>query len=127
MPKLGAVKLFKQIKINGAWKLAPALFDSKGRVRRDHVRVHGTDEIHEEGMYYLESWNAGKRTREAVGPDAFLAAEKARHKQAERSAVRSGIVTPAIDNTGDRISVKDAIQKYEDYIRYNRSLRTYRT
>jgi integrase len=127
MPKLGAVKLFKQIKINGAWKLAPALFDSKGRVRRDHVRVQGRDEIHEEGMYYLESWNAGKRTREAVGPDAFLAAKQATHKHAERSAVRSGIVTPANDDTGDRIRVKDALQNYEDNIRYHRSLRTFRT
>jgi hypothetical protein len=45
MPKLGAVKLFKQIKIKGSWKLAPALFDTKGPVRRDHVRVQGRDEL----------------------------------------------------------------------------------
>ena len=127
MPKLGAVKLFKQIKIDGAWKLAPALFDTKGRVRRDHVRVQGRDELHEEGMYYLEWWSAGKRTREPGGPDAFVAAEKARRKQAEMSAVRSGVVTPASDNGGDRVRIKDALEKYEDYIRYHRSLRTLRT
>jgi integrase/recombinase XerD len=127
MPKLGEVKLFKQVKINGAWKLTPALFDTKGRIRRDHVRVKGRDELHTEGCYYLEWWDAGKRTREPGGPDAFLAADKARHKQAERAAVHSGIVTPANDNTGDRITVTDALAKYEDYVRYHRSLRTFRT
>jgi integrase/recombinase XerD len=126
MPKLGEVKLFKQIKINGAWKLAPALFDTKGRVRRDHVRVKGGDEIHPEGCYYLEWWDAGKRTREPGGPDAFIAAEKARHKHAERIAVRSGIV-PANDNAPDHTPLKTAIDKYEQYIQFHRSLRTFRT
>ncbi len=99
MPRLGDVKLFKQIKIDGSWKLAPALYDSKGRVRRDHVRVQGRDEQHAEGTYYLEYWTAGKRTREPAGADAFMAAEAAKRKQAERGAIRSGIVpAPANDN-----------------------------
>jgi hypothetical protein len=38
------------------WTLVPALFDSKGRVRRDHVMVEGRDEVHAEGSYYLEWW-----------------------------------------------------------------------
>ena len=91
MPKLGSVRLFKQIKIHGSWKHAPALFDTKGRVRRDHVRVAGKDEVHEEGSYFLEWWDAGRRLREPGGPDAFVAAEKAKHKQAERAAIHSGI------------------------------------
>jgi len=49
IPKLGSVKLFKQIKIKGSWKLAPALFDTKGRVRRDHVCVQDKDELHAQG------------------------------------------------------------------------------
>src|SRR5258707_9961267 len=48
MPKISQVNLLKKIKIptaNGAtWVFAPALFDSKGRVRRDHVLVTGKDE-----------------------------------------------------------------------------------
>jgi hypothetical protein len=49
MPKLGTVKLLKKMKTNEVWKLAPALFDSKARVRRDHIKVAGKDELHAEG------------------------------------------------------------------------------
>jgi integrase/recombinase XerD len=128
MPRLGAVKLLKKIKLNNTWKLAPALFDTKGRVRRDHVMIEGRDEVHAEGAYYLEWWSDGIRTREAAGPDAFLAAEKARKKQAERAAVMNGIVPePVIEPKDDRTRLKTAVEKYTDYVRYQRSLRTFRT
>ena len=52
MPKMSRVKLLKKIKIpshDGAkWTFATALFDTKGRVRRDHVMVNGKDEVHPE-------------------------------------------------------------------------------
>ena len=54
MPKLPHVKLFKQVKVNDKWILAPALFDSKSRVRRDRVLVAGKDELHAEGSYVIE-------------------------------------------------------------------------
>jgi integrase/recombinase XerD len=128
MPKLGSVKLLKKIKTSDTWKLAPALFDSKARVRRDHVKVQGRDELHAEGSYYLEWWSQGRRSREAAGPDAFVAAERARRKQAELSAIRSGVIDEAsAPDTPDRVTLKTALEKYEDYIRYHRSLRTYRT
>ncbi len=91
MPKIPGVKLLKQIKINGNWTRVPALYDSKGRVRRDHVRVNGADEVHAEGSYFIEFWDQGKRHREAAGPDAFVAADKARIRQAELSAMRHGL------------------------------------
>ena len=87
-------KLLKQIKISGSWAHAPALYDSKGRIRRDHVRVNGSDEVHTEGGYYIEFWDRGKRRREAAGPDAFAAADEARIRQAEVSAMRHGIIPP---------------------------------
>jgi len=128
MPRLGTVRLLKKIKIDDTWKLTPALYDSKGRVRRDHIRVNGRDEVHPEGAYYLEWWSDGVRTREAAGADAFLAAEKARHKQAERSAVVNGIVpVPVIDAKDHRTPLKSALEKYTEYVRYHRSLRTFRT
>ena len=107
MPRIGRVKLLKKIKLNDKWVFAPALFDSKGRVRRDHVTIDGADALHPEGGYFLQWWNAGVRTHEAVGPDAFVAAERARKKQAELSAVRSGVIdaTPAIEHP-DRVTVK---------------------
>ena len=76
MPKIFRAKLLKKIKNNGNWILVPALFDSKGRVRRDHVRVAGRDEVHPEGSYFIEWWEEGRRVKEAAGPDAFIAAEK---------------------------------------------------
>jgi integrase len=128
MPRIGRVKLLKKIKHNDNWIFATALFDTKGRVRRDHVTVEGRDELHPEGVYFLHWWNAGIRSHEAVGPDAFIAAERARKKQAELSAVRSGVLDAASANEHpDRVTVKSALTKYEDYIQYHRSLRTFRT
>ena len=102
MPKSSRVKLLKKIKIatpeGVSWGWGSALFDSKGRVRRDHVLVGGKDETHGEGSYYLEWWRDGKRYRESVGPNAFAAAEVARTKQAELNAVRNGIIpAPPVD------------------------------
>jgi len=66
------VKLLKQVKIDDNWIHAPALYDTKGRVRRDHARVDGNDETHPEGSYFIEWWNQGKRHREAAGPDSSM-------------------------------------------------------
>jgi integrase len=129
MPKLPAVKLLKQVKVNGRWTLATALFDSKGRVRRDHVRVKGIDESHPEGSYFIEWWNEGQRHREAAGADAQDAADKARVKQAELLAARNGVIPPlpAIELVPERTPLLAALDKYLDYVRYHRSLRTFRT
>ena len=72
MPRLPRVKLLKQVKINDKWTLAMALFDSKGRVRRDHVLINARDENHSEGSYFIEWWDQGKRHREAAGADARM-------------------------------------------------------
>ena len=65
MPKLPRVKLLKQVKQSqdGRWKLATALFDSKGRIRRDRVRIHGYDEAHPKGS----SLSNGGTTGSAIG------------------------------------------------------------
>jgi integrase len=129
VPKLSRVKLLKQIKIDGNWTHAPALYDSKGRIRRDHVRVNGSDEVHAEGGYFMEFWDQGKRHREVAGPDAFTAAEKARVKQAELSAMRHGIIPPRVEPPAEpeRTTVADAVKNYTEYIQFHRSLRTFRT
>jgi len=129
MPRVPRVKLLKQIKINGNWVRVPALYDSKGRIRRDHVRVNATDEVHTEGSYCIEFWDHGKRRRETVGPDAFTAAEKARIREAELSAMRHGIIPPRVVPAPEpeRITVADAVKNYSEYIQYHRSLRTFRT
>ena len=132
MPRQARVILLKQIKHDGRWIPAPALFDSKGRVRRDHVRVQSRDEVHPEGSYFIEWREEGRRIKQAAGPDAFIAAELGRRKQAELSAVRNGIIpAPANDNHAtevpERIRLTEALDRYSEYIRYHRSLRTFRT
>jgi integrase len=133
MPKISRVKLLKKIKIStsggATWTLVPALFDSKGRIRRDHVTVAGRDEVHAEGGYYLEWWDGGKRYREAAGPNGFAAADKVRAKQAELDAVRNGIVpaTPLVEVAQERMTLQHALDAYKEYVRYHRSLRTFRT
>jgi integrase len=133
MPKTPRVVLLKQIKIDGKWRHARALFDTKGRVRRDRVRVGGQDELHPEGSYLIEWWEGGKRRLEPVGADAQDAAEKARIKQAELSAVRHGImpasppVAPVVEVAPQRTTLTQALDAYKEYIQYHRSLRTFRT
>jgi integrase/recombinase XerD len=129
MLRSSRVKLFKQVKINGKWILAVALFDSKGRVRKDRVLVKGKDENHPEGGYFIEWWERGQRHREAVGAHAQDAAEKARIKQAELAALRNGVIpaTPAIEEALKRTGLAAALDGYTEYVRYHRSLRTFRT
>lgn len=129
MPKVPTVKLLKQVKTASKWVLATALFDSKGRVRRDHVRVNGIDESHPEGSYFIEWWNEGQRHREAAGADAQDAADKARVRQAELLAARNGIIPPLpeIETAPERTPLPTALDSYLDFVRYHRSLRTFRT
>src|SRR5271166_6294707 len=47
MPRLPRVKLLKQVKVNDKWTLATALFDRKGRVRRDHVLINAKARVRE--------------------------------------------------------------------------------
>lgn len=129
MPKLPHVTLLKQVKINNNWRHARALFDSKGRVRRDRVRVNGKDESHPEGSYFIEWWDQGKRHCIPAGADAQDAADKARVKEAHLSAERNGIIPslPQPQPTPQRTSLPSALDDYLSYVRYHRSLRTYRT
>ncbi|MGE5053856.1 MAG: tyrosine-type recombinase/integrase [Acidobacteriota bacterium] len=128
MPRFGRVKLLKKIKHDNTWQFAPALFDSKGRVRRDHVSIAGADEVHPEGSYFLMWWSDGTRTHEAVGADAFMAAEKAKQKQAQLDAARNGIIPADVPKPENgRTSLKAAIDDYTEYIRYHRALKTFRT
>jgi integrase len=129
MPKLPHVALVKQIKTENKWRHARALFDSKGRVRRDRVRVNGKDESHPEGSYFIEWWDQGKRRCIPAGADARDAADKARVKEAQLTAERNGIIPPLpqAEPAPQRISLTSALDGYLNYVRDHRSLRTFRT
>ena len=129
MAKLPRVSLLKQVKIDNKWRHARALFDSKGRVRRDRVRVNGKDENHPEGSYFIEWWDQGKRHCDPAGADAQDAADNARVKQAQLTAERNGIIPllPTVEPKPPRTTLPAALDGYLDYVRYHRSLRTFRT
>ena len=77
------------------------------------------EENHPEGSYFLEWWDRGERHREAVGPHAQDAAEKARIKQAELAAALNGIIPqPQIaEVTPERKTLAAALDAYKDYVR----------
>ena len=129
MPTSIRVTLLKQVKINDKWRQVRALFDKRGRVRRDHVRVAGKDELHPEGSYFVEWWDQGQRHLEPAGANAQEAADKARVKQAELTAERNGIIpsAPKPETKPERTPLPSALDDYVEYVRYHRSLRTYRT
>ncbi|HKN75856.1 MAG TPA: hypothetical protein VJW94_11810, partial [Candidatus Acidoferrum sp.] len=124
-----SVRVLKQIKLPHRWTLATALFDSRGRIRPDHVRVKGKDETHPEGSYFIEWSDHGRLYKQAVGPDAQQAADKARVKEAQLAAERNGIIPPRPqpEPTPQRISLTSALDGYLNYVRDHRSLRTFRT
>ena len=124
-----SVRVLKQIKLPHRWTLATALFDSRGRIRPDHVRVKGKDETHPEGSYFIEWSDHGRLYKQAVGPDAQQAADKARVKEAQLTAERNGIVPPAPrpEPKPERTPLTSVLDDYVEYVRYHRSLRTYRT
>ena len=127
--KPGSVRVLKQIKLPHRWILATALFDSRGRIRPDHVRVKGKDETHPEGSYFIEWSERGRLCKQAVGPDAQHAADTARVKEAQLTAERNGIIpaAPKPEPKPERTALTSALDDYVEYVRYHRSLRTYRT
>jgi hypothetical protein len=84
----GRVNLLKKIKVGKEWKFCPAVVDP-GRRLTDKVRVNGQIEIHNEGTYYIEWRECGKRRRQPVRSRA-LVLEQARLKALELEAQRNG-------------------------------------
>jgi hypothetical protein len=82
------VNVLKRIKVEGQWKLCPAVIESGGKLK-DRVRVRGQIETHPEGSYFIEWREAGKRRRLSI-PHRVQVLERARLKSLELE----GAVTP---------------------------------
>ena len=114
-----------------AGNYAPALFDSKGRIRRDHVRVNGTDELHRRRQ--LLSSNVGTGENAVVKPSVRMLSPPPRKRGSGRPnsrAIRDGVIPALVapsPEPGARHRIETALQKYTEYIQYHRSLRTFRT
>ncbi|MGE5112803.1 MAG: tyrosine-type recombinase/integrase [Acidobacteriaceae bacterium] len=92
LARTGRVNLLKKVKVDGAWKLFPAVVESDGRLK-DRVRIHGRIEVHSEGVYYMEWREAGRRRREAI-PNRAQVLDRARWKALELEARKCGIAAP---------------------------------
>ena len=66
------VNLIKKIKVGNAWRFAPVVPESNGRLK-DKVRIDGVIEVHPEGAYYIEWRERGKRSRISVQKEDAVA------------------------------------------------------
>jgi integrase/recombinase XerD len=122
------VNVIKMVKMNGKWPFAPVV-ERNGKIIRDHVLIKGSEEHHPEGRYYIEWHEDGGRRREAVA-SFDLVLQAARAKAIELKARKAGVLpsskSPEIIPPV-RTTLASAIDKYLDYVKVQRSLRTYRT
>ena len=135
------VNVIKMIKIDGKWPFAPVI-ERNGKIVRDHVLVNGKDEHHPEGRYYLEWYEDGKKRRQPI--ERFEeAVPAARAKFIELQARKAGILVElpklqirpapapglvaAEQPDPSRLTMVVAIDRYLEFCKKQRSLRTFRT
>jgi len=119
-PQTPRVNILKKIKLDGAWKLMPAVLEPNGRLK-DKVRIGGSIEIHSEGTYYLEWWEGPKRKREAIS-DRARVPDLANRRALALEAARAGLeVGSDALNRGETVTqgipLDLAIQNYLDDIK----------
>lgn len=61
------VNIIKKVKVGWEWKFAPVAQDDKGRVEWRSVLINGQKEQHDEGTFYIDFYEDGRRKREAAG------------------------------------------------------------
>jgi integrase/recombinase XerD len=124
------VNLLKKIKVGDAWRFAPAVPESNGKLK-DKVLVDGAVEVHPEGSYFIEWRENGRRRRESVEKEEAL--DRARRKAVEVQAQRDGLIqaapppTPAENSENGRVKTGEAIDLYLKFIKAHRKSRTYLT
>jgi integrase len=120
------VNLLKKIKVNGAWRFAPVIPESNGKLK-DRVRVNGAIEVHLEGTYYIEWRERGRRVRASVDKDDAI--DQARRKAVELRAIRAGLI-PAPEPppvAPAKTPIGKAIDDYLRFVHAHRKPRTYIT
>lgn len=108
------VNLFKRVLTPQGLRCCPVVEAANGRIRPDMVVVHGTEERHPEGAYYI-SWYQGRRVkRQSVGKDAHDAQTRRARKQAELNAVNNGVSVVPEDGNGQRTLAKAIAEFLEE-------------
>ena len=105
------VNLTKRIQTPKGMRYCPVVLSPNGRVRPDLVLVNGKPERHQEGAYYLEWREKGRRIRLSVGKDAQDAVARRQRKEAELNALNNGVSVLPENGNGHR-SVAAAISQF---------------
>jgi integrase/recombinase XerD len=123
------VSVTKRVQTSKGSRYCPVVLSANGRVKPDVVLVNGQPEKHTEGSYYLEWHQGAKRVRLSVGKDAADASARRMRKEAELSAVNSGVTV--VPETGEgRRSLAGTIAAYLEDVKLTlkpRSFAAYNT
>jgi integrase len=103
--------LTKRIVTPQGQRYCRVVLSANGRVKPDMVYVGENIEKHEEGAYYIEWREGGKRVRLAVGKDAADANAQRLKKEWELNASQHGIVV-APEAKDERRSLASAVADY---------------
>jgi integrase len=121
------VNLTKRVDTDKGSRYCPIVEARNGRVKPDYVVVDGKEEKREDGAYYLEWRENGKRRRLSVGKNASEAWALKAKKEAELNAKAHGIaVSPALpaSPSNGRRSLSDAVAEYLAEIKLTKKPKT---
>src|SRR5438094_7792223 len=119
------VNLTKRVKTAQGLRYCPVALSSNGRVKPDLVLVHGKEEKHPEGAYYLEWREGSKRVRLSVGKDAADASTRRLRKEAELNAVNHGLAVSSQDEQNGHRSIAAAITDFLDETKLSKKPKTW--
>src|ERR1700685_4104581 len=118
------VNLTKRVQTPYGWRYCRLVFSAKGRIKPDLAVVHGKQECHKKGAYYLEWRQGAKRVRLSVGKDPADASARRQRKAAELNAVNHGVaVVPENGQNGHR-SVVAAVAEFLDETKLTKKPKT---
>jgi len=119
------VNLTKRVQTSGGLRYGPVVLAANGRVRADLVLIHGQEERHPEGAYYLEWWEGARRVRLSVGKDGADASARRLQKEAELNAVNHGVAVSQNGNTNGPRSVAVAVTEFLDETKLTKKPKTH--
>ena len=120
-----SVNLTKRIQIKSNWVFCPVVYSSRRQIRPNVVMVQGKEERHEEGRYYIDWREDGKRFRQKAGKDAAEAEGKRDAKERELAAISAGVPVLAQSHDQTKTSLASAIAVYLAEIKLTKKSKTY--
>ena len=126
------VNLTKRVLIEGkdgtsSLRYCPVVEGANGKIRPNIVWVDGKEEKHEDGAYYIDWTDDGKRYRLSVGKNAQDANDQRKQKEAELNAVARGLDianAPRTGNGTNKRSLKVAVAHYLEEVKLSKKPKT---